>query len=172
MLEINDLLRDSLKMKNENWKTQKARFVVGHKNPLEATYLSIARIFDVKSKETLAREAQRKANTRQPEPSTATQPPAQNTNVPPTVFATPKRRTTSAMSAMSDISELSYGDTSQHTTPEKYKGSETTVQSLQDSFVQDVIKAVFLGGRIPVHWVTARTIQIGYEPYTTFTILR
>jgi len=188
MLEINRLVQHSSRVTNEDWKDMKTLFGKTFMGALDSTFISINRIFQTKSQETMDREAQRRADAKKPrhlsleqadentsvpqaDENTSVPQADENTSVPgPTsLLKTPKKRTASAMS---DGSISSFGVRSVHTTPKKRVTAETTVQALQNALVEDILKAIWPGSVVPVPWVPVRDLYISYTPYTTFTALR
>jgi hypothetical protein len=81
MLEINRLVQHSSRVTNEDWKDMKMLFGKTFMGALDSTFISINRIFQTKSQETMDREAQRRADAKKPRHLSPEQAD-ENTSVP------------------------------------------------------------------------------------------
>ena len=65
------------------------------------------------------------------------------------------------------ISDVSFLTSSTETTPSKLSQREALVQSLQNAFVEEIVKILWLG-QIDIDWAKDRKMFLTYGPYSPF----
>ena len=65
-----------------------------------------------------------------------------------------------------NVSDASIGGRSPNTTPKKLKKPETYIQNLQNTLVNDLLRANYGHGIIRVDWPRGRDLHLFYQPYS------
>jgi hypothetical protein len=96
-----------------------------------------------------------------PLPETPSTPPPRQPHFPPSDEPVSHKR---------KISEVSLPSSSTETTPSKLARREALVQSIQNSFVSDIVKKLWLG-EIGIPWADNRHMFLSYQAYSLFNSL-
>ena len=141
-----------------------------YNNPLKRTFRILSTILIKRSHEEMIREAMRKRQVREAKAAKEIQSAAIEATVssegiypvsgprqPSTLPATPQNR---------NVSDSSFGKRSTETTPTKLIKPESSIQNLQNTFVQDVLDALYDSDFIRMPWARGRkNLRLIYEPY-------
>jgi hypothetical protein len=167
MLGMNELLFRSDQIGQADFKLEPDKFnitLVDH--PLKSTFRSLRNILESPSKTVLERAAKRSANATKRTPQGSA---SDKSGTPASTSAssvTPKAEHRVA-SGSSEISSTSFGQNSVHSTPEKKSARETSVQPLQNAFVDEILMHLWPGGDVPIPWLESRKMVIRYVTYIT-----
>jgi hypothetical protein len=139
-------------------------------NILEPLLLELVDMLDTDTKEHQTREQQKnsqpKASSAPAIPSTISGP----LHTPPPHYPRFPQSFETPVNAKRNFSDTSFGTKSTETTPTKLTQPEAHVQSLQNSFVKEIMRRLWSGAQLKVPWAEGRRMFLTYDKYYPLTI--
>jgi hypothetical protein len=138
--------------------------------------LELVDMLDTDTKEHQAREQQKNSQHKSSPQKAPTPVISSNTSTPPVISSItstppphhprfPQSFETPANPNKRNFSDTSFGTKSTETTPTKLTQPEAHVQSLQNTFVNIIMRTIWSAGQINIPWAEGRRMFLTYDKY-------